>query len=284
MATQSAVGVWNRALHRIGESELLETEDDDRPSADSCRLYYDDCVREVLEARPWPWAMRQRPLTEISEQVTSYDGDAVQDTFNIPHAFLDSSQVALVLVSSGGTETELEAGDDYTLTPADPAEGQEAEVVLDTAPAVGETLRITVSTSRVGWDYLYSLPADCITPVALLTAGTRLDLLQERQKEEWDKLINDAGDGYVLACNVAEVDAFEYVTSVTNVAAWDATFLNAVVFRLAADLALDVKKDPQLAGQLMAAYGGTLDQAFAQAKNARQHTTKPTSPSVAARG
>lgn len=284
MASTSKVDVWNRALGRIGESLRLEDENDDRPAAETCARHYDDILREVFEARPWPWAMRQTVLTDISEQIDSHAGTGAQLEFGISAPFLSTSQVTVEVIDSGGTATEQEAGTDYSVTQADPEQAIEASLAMVVAPAVGETLRITVTTERVGWTNLYALPADCVTPVAILSQGVRLDLLQEKSKEEHDKLINDGGTGYMLACNVDEVEAFEYVTLITSVGTWPAMFLDAVVWRLAAELALEIKKEPQLAAQMMQAYMASQATAFAMSSNARQNTQKPTSPIVAARG
>lgn len=285
MATNSKVGVWNRALRRIGESESLETESDDRPAADACRLYYDDCLREVLEAKPWPMLRREVPLSEISSQVVRYDGTGSQTVFNIPYAFLSTTQVAVELIDSSGTATIQTAGTDYTVKPAIPSQGVEAEVTMASAPAADEDVRITVTTSRVGWTNLYQLPPDCVTPVALLTQGERIDLTPENMKEEFDRVINDAGDGYMLCCNVDDVEAFEYVAYIDNVLAWPALFLDAVVFRLAAELALDIRKDPQLAGQMMQLAMVAIDRAYAMARNARHKTPElPQTPLLASRG
>src|SRR5690242_13741948 len=66
MASQTKVDIWNRALDRIGETEEIEDEDDSCLAAAKCQRHYDDCLGEVLESFPWPFAKGQAQLAELA--------------------------------------------------------------------------------------------------------------------------------------------------------------------------------------------------------------------------
>lgn len=59
MATKRSevkVDLWNRALDRIGQTDSIEDEDEDRVAANVCRRHHDDCVEEALERKEFPWS------------------------------------------------------------------------------------------------------------------------------------------------------------------------------------------------------------------------------------
>lgn len=287
MASTSKVDVWNRALDRIGVTDVLESEDEDRVEAAVCRRHYDDILREVLAASVWRWALRQMPLTEIGEQTYTYDGaatDGVETDFSIPFDFLSSDQVEVVLIGSDDSETVLEAGDDYTFP--DVVEPARQHITLTVAPAANEELRITVTTTRVGWEHLYSLPADCVTPVAILYLDQRLSLLPEDSRVEFTVEPADSGTSAILCCDLEsdDIDALQYVAYLDHVPLWPPKFLDAVAWRLSVELAFALPKDEAKAERNMQRYLKALDAASALAFNAGHDGPEPATPSRAARG
>jgi hypothetical protein len=286
--TTTKVGLWNRALGRIGVTDLLEDEDDDRPEAEVCRLVHDDLVRQALEAYVWPWAMRQTTLSSIDEQTTTYDDsttpavDGTNDEFTIPYAYVDSQQLTVELLDADGNATELENGTDYTVTEA--ADGVQAFATLTDPPAVGESVRVTVTTERTGWEHVFALPDDCVTPVALLYEDTRHVLVPAECRIEHAIMANDAGDGWILCANFDsdEVDGFEYVAFIESPTAWTRHFVDAVVWRIAAELANAIKKDAEVANYCLRMYEAALDAAAAQAQNMEQ-SVQALTPSLVAR-
>lgn len=285
MASGTRLDIWNRALGRIG-SEPIESETEDRPEAAALVRLYDDLLREVLEARRWPWAMRQRPLTQVGSQSYSWPGDGAQTTFEVPFALLDPSQLEVAHVA-GGVATVLTASQ-YTLAPVAAPPPFATVTLVGIVPEVGESVRIKVTTSRVGWEHLYALPADCVTPVALLAEDQRYELQSEDERDgyAWDRLIDDSGTGFVLACDLdaGDFEVLEYVAYITHVRAFPALFQDALVWRCAAELALEIKKDSKLAGQLLQQYERSVGVAFAKARNNRRPGPDPITPSMRARG
>lgn len=66
MATAEA-GVCNRALLRIGQSQLINDLEQASPIARACNALYADSRDTVLEARFWPFARRRATLAEIPD-------------------------------------------------------------------------------------------------------------------------------------------------------------------------------------------------------------------------
>lgn len=285
------VDIWNRALSRIGITDRLESGDDteiaERPDAEQCDVHYDDCLKEVLEAKHWPFALRQRALTEIGEQseTFAYGDSADNATFEVTSAFLDASQLTVTHIGASGTETELSSDDgDYVLTLSE-VEGENDTIELDTALIASESVRLTVTKTLVGWDYIYGLPGDCVTPVAVLHSDVRYSLYAKENRIPFAVVPNDAGDGFLFACDYAsgDIDALEYVMHFTNVAAMPAHFVNALVYRLAMELALGIKRDEGLHARMAQRYEAALSQADAQAFSVGFDQDPPT-PSESARG
>jgi hypothetical protein len=66
VATAEA-GVCNRALLRIGQSQLINDLTQASPIARACQALYADSRDATLEARWWPFAKRRATLAEIAE-------------------------------------------------------------------------------------------------------------------------------------------------------------------------------------------------------------------------
>lgn len=64
MSSLTKVDLWNRALHRIGETTIIESEEEESNPAEVCRLHYSDCLGKALENFPWPFATKQAALSQ----------------------------------------------------------------------------------------------------------------------------------------------------------------------------------------------------------------------------
>ncbi len=272
--------MWNRALQRIGSTTRVSDENDDSEEAYACDTNYDDLLRELLEGRIWPWALREAPLTAIDSQLVTHDGDGAQVNFNIPAAYVDSQQVEVVHIDNAGTETTLDPDGDYTFS-------EDGEyVVLDDVPAADEDVRITVTTSRVGWEHVYGLPADCVTPVLVLEAEMRRSVYPVANRIPFEVMANDGGDGLVLCCDSAEedIEALQYVADLDNVAMMPRKFVDALVARLAMELATAIKKDNRLRREIEEEdFEPALSEASANAQRIG-HDRETMTPSLVERG
>lgn len=284
MASGAPIHIWNRALARIG-SEKIESTVGDHPAAEAFRDLYDNMLQEVLEARRWRWPRRQRPLSSLDSQSYDWPGDGATVVFQIPFGFLETTQVTVAHVV-GGTATTLTPTTQYTFNISTVSGVPSTVTLIGVVPGVGESLRVTVTVEREGWEHLYRLPTDCVTPIALLGEDQRIELTPERERDAWELMIDDTGEGLMLATDVdpANVEALEFIAFITHVRAMPALFQKALVTRCAAELALVLKKKPAEATYWRKQYELDLGYAFAKNSNNRQPGAPPPTPSLVARG
>lgn len=282
MATASKLGIWNLALSHIGENAGVQAVSDRTAAAKACGLHYDDVLTECIEYAEWPWAILQRPLAEITTETEGHDYNvAVSLTqFSILAAFLDGSQVVITHTDNAGAETIYVAGTDYTIA------GDHETFTLTSALTSGENVTAVITHSRSGWDYLFALPADCVTPIAILHTDTRDNLIAHNSKNEFAVMLSDSKESYYVCTNTAAADfvVFEYVSDMTHVRAMSRKFVKAVAWRLAVELALAIKKDKSLSEYCRQRYEMAIDEASAYEMNKGQDSVEPTTPSITARG
>lgn len=275
VATGSKVGVWNRALLRIGHTRLIQSEADPGDEAEVCDAVYDDVVREVLEARDWNWATDIRPITQVNTRTVSFTGDSLTSEFTIPYAFRDSTQVSATV---GGAPAPS-----FTVTA--PTESALGTISIVPTPGSGVPIVVTISYQRVGWRNIYSLPSDFLRPVALLTRGERIDMTPTALQQQWRIVMDDDGRSKVLLADLAPsaVAGIEYVGARYDVVSWPRKFLDAVVARMAMELAAAIPKDPNKAQLMLALYDDALSKAFALDQELKNDAL-PVTPSLGARG
>lgn len=140
------------------------------------------------------------------------------------------------------------------------------------------------------WDYVYSLPADCVQP-RYLYPGTRNPTPQER--EPFERLRNAADDGYVIACDVAPVTTGDkapilfYTARITTVTQYPQWWIRFLAAKLALDIAKPVLGDDKARAKEQELLG-FVRMEFVNAVAADSHTRgadqEPPTPSLAARG
>lgn len=290
MATK--LGIWNRALSRIGETDKIESEEEDRAAATMCALHYDDILRDMLSLYPWSWAIKETDLPIISDISEDRDGDGTSVT-NIPTPYENlispSSVTVTTLVTSGLAvieELELVAGvagaGEYRFYPQD---GVTPAYIQHQAFAAGTTVRIEINATRNGWEYAYGLPGDFVYGCGILSDDVKFTMMANGHKAEWEIVPNPNGDSQMLLCDIAVDDmaGFQYIALIDNPAAWPTQFAEAFIWRLAAELADALKKDPKVSERCWQRYALEIDRAAAYAQN-NGHLVEPTSPMIAARG
>ena len=282
--TRSKVELWQRALDLVGNTDKIESEDDISSPAEICRRHYDDIVQGILERLHWRFAIRQAPVSSIASQATTYTYDAaVSDTtFAIPHAFTSTDDVA---VTKDGVS--LTSGTDYNVLLGDAAAGTEDRVVLVVALTVGQSITITVSLSVEGYDYVYSLPADCITPVALLAEDDIAYLIPKNERASFDVRPRPGGELQMLCTNyLLDTDfvTLEYVGAVADIQNWPRLFVDAVVAQLEGVLWRSLAKDYRMAADAERRAFLALDRARVHGLAVRVPDPNPRSPSIVARG
>lgn len=247
----SKVHVWNRALSRIGETDRIQDEDEERLAAEVCRLHWDDIVKEVLARYPWPFARKQTTLAQpVSDWVsTTAYAAAARARYN-----------QIIYTAQQSTTGDIPSDDDGTNW-AEP------------------------NPAGIGWSFLYTVPSDCVTPLALLAEGERLEILPLENRRPFGIILNIEGNGRLLGCDLDsdDFDAFEYIALVEYIPMWSRTFVSAITYRIAVELALAVAKDENKASAMMAAYEYTISLAFSLELNGHQPDLEIDPPSVLAR-
>jgi hypothetical protein len=139
--------------------------------------------------------------------------------------------------------------------------------------------------TRVGWGYVYGLPDDCLTPIALLGEGMRIGLLGAGQRMPFKVLSNDKGDGRLLCCDVSpnDFEVLEYTRDIDDEAAFGPDFADALAWRLGVELALARRKDARLAQTMMQGFSGAVAEAWAAEMRGQQEDPEPDASSIQAR-
>lgn len=107
------INVWNRALDRIGQTDVIEDEDEDRVAAAVCRRHYGDIVEEALERKPFPWAGKQCRPTRLAVARVGWEYTyQLPDDFIAPRAIISGDQRFALTPSESRLPYELQASDD----------------------------------------------------------------------------------------------------------------------------------------------------------------------------
>lgn len=109
-------------------------------------------------------------------------------------------------------------------------------------------------TTRTGWDYIYSIPTDCLLPLALLAEDERVELKQRGERLAYRIMQGDDGASKILctdydnSASADEFDVLEYVANTAPVTLMSADFIDALGYLLAFHLARAIPKKRDLAG------------------------------------
>jgi hypothetical protein len=141
------------------------------------------------------------------------------------------------------------------------------------------TLALVAGASRDGWEYVYALPADCLTPQHIW-AGKRTPTHAERIRYSVEY---DATTGQPVLLTDQGTAVLVYTARVAAVTIYPPLFVDALAWRLAADIALGLTLKPQLAQGAGAAYQRALAAAFAADHRQTQEDATPESDTITVR-
>lgn len=125
-----------------------------------------------------------------------------------------------------------------------------------------KTIPLQLLTETVpGWEYVYSYPNDCLRAIRLVyeTGAPPSGI-----KIEYD--IVSVGNGKAIVCNQPEM-YLEYTKRIDNPALFDAMFVSAFAWLLAAEIATPLVADAKSAQSAMNAYRATVTDALANSWN-----------------
>jgi hypothetical protein len=156
------------------------------------------------------------------------------------------------------------------------------------------TLALLVPT-RTGWSYEYQLPSDCIAP-RYISTGVRPGALTSTvdsiclpasagagQKIAFAIGASDDGTGRILLTDQAQAELV-YTARITTVIAFPPLFIEALAYRLAADLALGLPVKPGVADQMERAFQMALARAGAAEFRGQQNDPQSDSEFITVRG
>ena len=136
--------------------------------------------------------------------------------------------------------------------------------------AWGFALKNSVLTDAQGdavpsWQYMYLYPPDCLRAWSLISATVI-------NPQPFEKLLD--GDRLVIVCNLPDA-VLRYTTDVEDTALWDAVYVDAFAWRLAAELAKPLAGDDAKMRDMLQAYMMSLAQAKTSDANEGQHQSVP---------
>lgn len=149
------------------------------------------------------------------------------------------------------------------------------------ATARSGTLAAITDGERDGWDYAYPLPADCIPDGArYIWSGLRDPPLESRIPFAIEA--NDAGDGQILLTDLDEV-SLVYTRAITAPGLFPPLFVQALAWKVAAELALGLPVKPQVGLAMDGKYEKALAKAIAASAKAQQRDAPLDGESIRAR-
>lgn len=155
--------------------------------------------------------------------------------------------------------------------------------VLASAPWPFATRRVTLAAldgvERSGWSYVFAYPSDCLS-VRGIVVGFRVPTLEQRGA--YAIHLDDDGTGKVIVADGSAVE-LEYTARVESVGLFSPLFVDALAWKLAADLAPALAGKPEMIDMATRNFEFALARALAADFNQR-HDLEPESELITSRG
>jgi hypothetical protein len=253
--TDSKVGVWNKALRNIGETDRIEDPTDTaRLAAEVCNEEWEDAVEEVLGKLPWAFARRHGALQFAVAQYDSTTTYALDNLVRDDHGKVYKSLQA----ANAGNDLDQTAWWEYQ------------------------------HQLGAGWGFVYTLPDDCVQVLWLLEEDENIEDTPLEERKAFEIISDSDLEDPLLACDedisADDFQCLEYTGLHEYVKKWPRLFLMAVAWRLAKPLALALRKDPRVAISLCEEqYRAVLSEARAESLNTGVRRQELQSPSLNSR-
>jgi hypothetical protein len=113
----------------------------------------------------------------------------------------------------------------------------------------------------------------------------RLTLSRPHERIEFAVVPDDAGEVRYLCMNAdtADFSVLEYTADITNVQLWSSHVKEAIIWKMASEFALGLRKDPEVAQWCLDHYKMELSAARAFERNFENQRAEPETESIAAR-
>lgn len=119
-----------------------------------------------------------------------------------------------------------------------------------------EALALVSGVTVPGWSYVYIYPRNCEFPRRVFNAAT----VNLSIKQPYRVIGSNTSSNKLILCNLEQA-YMEYTADVQDPTMFDASFVDALAWKLAAQLALSLTGDARLGTQMMQTYQMVLKQA-----------------------
>lgn len=124
------------------------------------------------------------------------------------------------------------------------------------------------------WQYAYQYPTDCLRITELMVPDNRYPLADQRIKYETG--VNSDGTGKLIYTD-QNAAWLKYVMRITDVNLFDSLFAEALAWRLAAAINMQLTGEPSLGGNAMQTYSALIRSASTHSMNESQEPVMPES-------
>lgn len=104
-----------------------------------------------------------------------------------------------------------------------------------------------VDFKHFGWQYVYAYPSGCLQILRIYNNNGESLVHNSDEDDEWD-IFNMSGSSQAVACNV-DMAMVEYIIDVRDSGVYSAQFCDALAWRIAAEIAMQLTGDANLRGQ-----------------------------------
>ncbi len=136
-----------------------------------------------------------------------------------------------------------------------------------------QSLAILSDEKAIGWDYVYAMPHDCLTPRAVCFEYQVRDMYNHKENH-FEKGLSLDGKRKTICTNIDGAYLI-YTTSEVDVPVFDSMFREALTLRLGANLALSLKKSQKVSQSLANSYEILISKHQEKDRNS-QHTDENT--------
>lgn len=133
-----------------------------------------------------------------------------------------------------------------------------------------EPLSLIADEEIINWDYLYVYPSQCLYLVRIFDENGADD-------NNYKKLLSPDTNTPCLATNISQA-YIEYIKKITDTNLFDSLFVDALVLKIAAELAIPITGDANLANKFLQEYTYIISEAKkrdAQEKNSKIISKSP---------
>lgn len=131
---------------------------------------------------------------------------------------------------------------------------------------------------EIEWDYVYEYPSDCIKVRRVFSEST----YDEEEPDQFRVVLNDDDDAKLIVCDLD--DAYvEYTLNITDPTLYDSKFVDALAWRLAAEITPSLTGDKKSGADLMGEYYRVISEAQRINYSENYHPKPKTSTFIDAR-